>query len=169
MQRAAHHRPEGNGASADLEVERLVPRLGRGVQMPPALRVATLFTAALLWLSGVWWLVLHYAFAQQTQFGPLPNPSEPLLMRVHGVVAVAAVFLLGWIAGGHVIERWEGARRRPSGLALAATAAVLLVSGYALFYTTDFAHRVSALTHEGVGVISLLAALLHWWRRRLVR
>jgi hypothetical protein len=134
--------------------------------MSPALRAAILTLSALLWLSGVAWLVLHFAFAQQTQFGPLPNPWEAVLMRLHGVLAVGGVFLLGWIVGGHTIERWGSARKRLSGLLLVASAALLLASGYALYYTTGAPHEVASRAHEWLGAGSLVAALAHWWRLR---
>jgi hypothetical protein len=135
-------------------------------KMAGALRAAVYSAAALLWLSGVLWLVLHYAFAQTGPFGPLPNPWEPSVMRVHGVLAVGAVFLLGWITASHLAERWPSGRNRLSGLTLAASAAVLIISGYALYYTTGSPHEVASLVHEGLGVLALLAALAHWWRRR---
>jgi hypothetical protein len=134
--------------------------------MSPALRAAILVLGALLWISGAAWLVLHIAFAQQTPFGPLPNPWEAPLMRGHGVLAVGGVFLLGWIVGGHTLERWGSARNRLSGLALTGSAALLVASGYALYYTTGSLHEVAFRTHEWLGAGSLLAALAHWWRIR---
>ena len=49
---------------------------------------------ALLWLSGALWLLLDWVFPQRNEFGLLPNPWEAPLLRVHGLVAVAAVFLV---------------------------------------------------------------------------
>jgi len=137
--------------------------------MSPVLRTLVYGAAALLWTSGVVWLVLHYGFAQHTAFGPLPNPWEPALMRVHGLLAVAAVFLLGWITAGHVSERWQSRPRRISGLLLAAIGLVLIVSGYALYYTTGSPHEAAALAHEILGVAALIAAFAHWWRGRTAR
>ena len=134
--------------------------------MPAVLRAAIFAAGALLWLSGVLWLVLHYAFEQRTQFGLLPNSAEPFVMRVHGVLAVCGVFLLGWIGAAHAIERFASARGRLSGLVLSAAAAVLVVSGYALYYTVGTAHDGAAVVHEILGAVSLLVALAHWWRRR---
>ena len=87
-------------------------------------------------------------------------------MRVHGVLAVGGVFLLGWIVGGHTLERWGSARNRLSGLVLVASTALLVASGYALYYTTGAPHEVASRTHEWLGAGSLLAALAHWWRIR---
>jgi hypothetical protein len=134
--------------------------------MLAGVRTVVFAAAALLWLSGVLWLVLHYAFPQAGPFGPLPNPWEAAVMRVHGVLAVSGVFLLGWITAAHVTERWRSARKRLSGLTLAAGAALLIVSGYALYYSTGSPHETAALVHEGLGILALLAAIGHWSRRR---
>jgi hypothetical protein len=82
------------------------------------------------------------------------------------VHAVAGVFLLGWITAAHVVGRWQSSCGRRSGLTLAACATLLIVSGYALYYSTGSPHEVAARVHEGLGVAALLAALAHWWRRR---
>ena len=167
MPRAVLRRPEVSGSATGSA--RLAPRNGAWVPMSATLRGLILGVGALLWLSGVLWLVLHFAFAQRTQFGPLPNPWEPTLMRVHGVLAVCGVFLLGCMTAGHVLERWGSARNRLTGLTLAATALVLSASGYALYYTTGSPHDLAALTHEALGVLVALVALTHWWRRRAAR
>src|SRR5882724_6571020 len=132
---------------------------GSAPRMLPAARLASFVTFAALWMSGCLWLVLHLGFAQQTQFGPSPNPWEPALLRVHGWLAVGGVFLLGWISAAHVSERWTGPRRRPSGIFLTVLAALLIVSGYALYYTTERLHDIAATTHEWVGAAAILTAL----------
>ena len=165
MQHFAVRRPDVKGSEAGPGAS-LSPRNGARAPMSPALRAAILTLGALLWLSGAAWLVLHFAFAQQSPFGPLPNPWEALLMRVHGVLAVGGVFLLGWIVGGHTIERWGSARNRLSGLALVGSVALLVASGYALYYTTGALHEAASRTHEWLGAGSLLAALAHWVRAR---
>ena len=157
-------RREMSAPEAGPGVTRIVARNGARVPMSAALRLVTLGVCALLWLSGCLWLVLHFAFAQATQFGPLPNPWEPVVMRVHGAIGVAGVFLLGWIAAGHLVDRWSGTRNRFSGMLLASSAALLVVSGYALYYTTGTLHEIASRTHEVLGVASLVAALAHWWR-----
>jgi hypothetical protein len=126
------------------------------------LRLATFTLFAALWASGCVWMVLHYAFVQQTDFGPTPNPWEPVVMRVHGWAAVGGVFLLGWIGSGHISERWFNRRNRYSGLWLMGSAAVLVISGYALYYTTDRLHDTAGVVHEIIGVTALVIALTHW-------
>lgn len=159
-------RPVANGSSDGSQETRLGARSGARVQMTAALRVTLLTACALLWVSGALWLVLHFGFAQQSPFGPLPNPWEPAVMRVHGLAAVGGVFLLGWMAGGHVLERWGSLRNRLSGLLLAACAALLAASGYALYYATGALHDAAVAVHELLGVASIGIALAHWWRIR---
>jgi len=162
MGRARLHRPEMNGSGQSSRELR-----GAGRQpMSPAQRATVYAVAALLWVSGAAWLVLHYVFPQPTQFGPLPNPWEAPLMRVHGLVAVGAVFLTGWMMAAHVIARWSSDRNRRSGLVLGGTAVLLILSGYALYYTTGPSHDAAAVAHEAVGVFAPVAALAHWWRNR---
>lgn len=134
-------------------------------RMSVALRLTLWAAFAALWASGCLWLVLHLGLEKQTEFGPVPSPWEAPVMRIHGWLALAGVFLLGWIGGSHVLERWPARRNRNSGLVLAATGALLVLSGYALYYTTDRVQSVAALVHEVLGGAAILLALVHWVRR----
>ena len=135
-------------------------------RLPLAVRIAIYAVGALLWLTGVVWLVLHHALPQATPFGPLPNVWEAPLMRAHGLIAVCSVFLIGWMTAAHVTPRWTSDRNRRSGLMLGVTALLLVVSGYALYYSTGTPHDAAALVHEVIGTLSPAAAFAHWWRQR---
>jgi MFS family permease len=137
--------------------------------MPTALRRAIYAVCALLWLSGCAWLIVHFAFPTPTDFGPAPNPWEPVILRMHGWSAVSGVFLLGWITAGHISDRWRRSRNRVSGFSLAGFAVALLLSGYALYYTTDGLHDVAATLHEVLGVVAIVFALIHWRRNTAFR
>ena len=84
-------------------------------------------------------------------------------MRSHGMIAVPGVFLLGWLSAAHIVERWRRGRRLVSGIAITVTAALLVISGYALYYLTDRPHAAAALIHEAVGVAAIVLALAHWY------
>jgi hypothetical protein len=117
--------------------------------------------------SGVCWMVLHYFFAAHTEFGAAPNPAEPTLLRLHGIAAVAGLFLLGSVASGHIAAGWYQARNRPSGIMLGIAAIALIASGYALYYVTSDSWRGGiAIVHEIAGIAGIAVALLHWTRRR---
>lgn len=164
MTRAALRRPEVNGSGHGSRELSTTAATRSSLSGP--LRTAIYAVAALLWLSGALWLVLHYAFPQASAFGPLPNSWEAPLMRVHGLIAVCGVFLIGWMTAAHVTARWSSERNRRSGLALGGTAVLLVFSGYALYYTTGSPHDASGFLHEAIGLLSPAAALAHWWRNR---
>jgi hypothetical protein len=166
MARAALHRPEIDSSGHGTGELNKRDRGAAGVPLPRILRATLYGVAALLWASGAVWLVLHHVFPQSTSFGPLPNPWEAPLMRVHGLIAVCAVFLIGWMMAAHVMARWASARNRRSGLVLGGAALLLILSGYALYYTIGSPHDAAALAHESIGVLSPVAALVHWWRNR---
>ena len=136
------------------------------VPMRPGVRVSVLAICTLLWASGIAWLVLHLAFEPRNEFGPLPHPWEASLMRVHGLLAVGGVFLLGWLGAGHVLERWRRSRNRVSGWVLLGCAVLLVFSGYALYYSVGPLHAGSAWLHEWLGAAAIIVALAHWLRIR---
>jgi hypothetical protein len=156
--------PPVPATSAELTA-RSAPR----APMTRGLRATVLAAGALLWLTGALWLGAHFAFPQRNEFGALPNPWEAPLMRVHGLISVAAVFLFGWIGAGHILPRWSAAAQRVSGLWLGGCAIVLVVSGYALYYTTDPLHTGAAVLHEALGLLAIVAAGAHWRRIRAAR
>jgi hypothetical protein len=122
-----------------------------------------------LWLSGCYWLLLHYFYARPSDFGPVQHPWEPGVLRIHGWIAVAGVFLLGWITAQHVSDRWQQTIKRVSGVATASAAALLSLTGYALYYTTDRLHGLAGAAHEVLGGAAILLAMTHWRRHRAVR
>lgn len=124
-----------------------------------------MLTFGALWLSGVYWLVLHLFFSKPTDFGAVQHPWAPTVLKIHGWIAVGSVFLLGWVTAGHVSDRWNQSVKRPSGLAITSVAAVLAITGYALYYTTDGLHDMAGLAHEALGAGAILLALIHWKRR----
>ncbi len=133
--------------------------------MPRSLRAATTIVCALLWLSGGLWMLLHYFFPIVTEFGPSPNSWEPFIIRLHGILAVGTVFLLGWVSSRHISEAWGRKRNHVSGIVLSSVCALLVLSGYALYYLVDGQVRTgSALVHQALGAGAVVIALIHWRR-----
>jgi succinate dehydrogenase hydrophobic anchor subunit len=129
-------------------------------------RRTTISALLLLWLSGMVWIVLHYFYQAQTQFGPAPNPLEPMLMRIHGAIAVFAVALLGWVSARHISENWPRFKKRKSGIAMLSAYVLLVLSGYSLYYLLqDELREQVGQVHEILGAASVAVALVHWVRR----
>ena len=120
---------------------------------------------ALLWITGCLWLVLRYYF--QAEAGSPPHPLQPGLLVVHGVLALAAVFFVGWLAGSSVGESWWRGVERSTAITFLVMLGVLTVTGVCCYYVTAVNVRARlALLHETLGAIVILPAIAYWLRRR---
>ena len=129
-------------------------------------RLGVYAVGALLLFTGLAWLGLHYIVGAGA--GELPHPLEAWALRLHGLAAFGALFMLGVLAAAHLPHGWRLSRRhrwahqRRTGLALCVLAAALVLSGYVLYYFAPEAVRPSlGWLHAGVGVAMALAAALH--------
>jgi hypothetical protein len=115
-----------------------------------------------VWLSGVAWLIDHYFLKSEDALG-LPNASaEVWWLRIHGAFAFLALWTAGLLWGVHVVRAWKGRRHRWSGGTLFTVLAVLIVTGYLLYYVGD--ERVRTIisgVHWIIGLAIPLAYLLH--------
>jgi hypothetical protein len=131
--------------------------------MPRRQRLAVYLVSALLWATGIGWLVLDQFFARQEQFGRTPHPLESPLLLAHGILAIASAYLLGWVSARHVLLWWTAGLRRVSGAVFAALLAILAVTGFALFFvSSDRWQRFAQLSHEALGLAIVLFAVQHW-------
>lgn len=142
----------------------------------PTLRLArghrrfTYATIAAVWLSGVLWLVYHYAMQREGSFGPEPHPLESWWLRLHGLAAFVSLFAFGLLWGVHIRAGLAFARRRLSGLLLLILLVVLSLSGYLLYYAGDEAMRdVVRVVHWVFGLALLLPFVVHVLRARRQR
>jgi hypothetical protein len=117
----------------------------------------------LLLASGLGWLAVHYTVGAGTGDG-LPHWSEPWWMRLHGAAVMASLFFVGTLLPGHAMRGWRMGRQRRLGLVLWTLLALLVVSGYLLYYfAPDDWRPAIGLTHSAIGVLLGLALL---WHRR---
>lgn len=129
-------------------------------------RVGIYAVGALLLSTGAAWLALHYSVGAGT--GELPHPAEVWLLRGHGLMGFAGLFLFGVLAAAHVPQAWRLTRRhrwagqRNSGMALCLLAALLAASGYLLYYfSPEGVHAALGWTHTAIGVAMALLVVTH--------
>jgi hypothetical protein len=127
------------------------------------------WSGGLLWLSGVAWLLLHDYGQVQGEFGPEANPAEPWMMRLHGAAMIAALLGSGSLLVAHVWRGWTYRSQRVLGLALVIILAVLILTGYLLYYAGDDSLRwwVSAV-HWIIGIVVLPLFLVHYYQGRRI-
>jgi len=134
--------------------------------MPGTQRFWVYLILGVLWLSGCVWLCLDQFFSMRGAFGKTPHPWEQPIVLAHGIVAIASMYLLGWISAQHVSHWWTKRLRRVSGILLCSFLAVLIVSGFALFFISDdYWQRIAAVIHEISGLGLTPIAIQHWFLR----
>jgi heme A synthase len=115
-----------------------------------------------LFVSGAAWLAFHQWGAVENEFGPAPNPAGPWLLRLHGAAAMAALVLLGILLPLHVRRAWHARRNRSHGVLMLGLCALLVVTGYALYYAggEQIRHH-AALIHDVLGLALPLFLIWH--------
>jgi hypothetical protein len=116
-----------------------------------------------VWASGALWLLLHYFFIEQTDFGLTHHPLEHWSLVAHGAFAFASLWLVGFLWGTHVVKRWRLRRHRKTGGVLFGVMCLLILTGYLLYYLSSDEWRAStSYVHWIIGLGMPLALLAHW-------
>jgi hypothetical protein len=124
----------------------------------------------LLVLSGALWLLFHYFVRMPGQFGDSPHPLEPWWLCIHGLSAAAFLIGFGSVLPGHVRRAWVARRNRISGTFFFSLLALLIATGYGLYYLGEDSVRVPvSAVHWLVGLG--MPALMGWhiWLGRASR
>ena len=120
--------------------------------------VFTLGTA--LAASGVLWILFHYFLARPDEFGATRHPLEIWWLRLHGAAAMGFLVVLGSVLPVHARRAWHARLNYRTGISVLSIAAVLVLTGYGLYYAGDELLRPwMSVLHWAVG---LLAAPLLW-------
>jgi magnesium-transporting ATPase (P-type) len=135
------------------------------MRLRPLARWMLYGTIALLVVSGVGWIVVHYA----SDIDDLSRLStETAMLKFHGAAAFAMLIAVGAMSAHHVRRGWLLARNRRSGSIVIAILVILIVTGYALYYLVNDATRApisSAHWLFGIALAPMLIAHLTMGRR----
>src|SRR5512144_3124359 len=112
---------------------------GSCMRLAPSLRRSFYAAAGVAMLSGIAWL--------------LPRSSASLWLEIHGGAAMVVLVLLGSTVALHAPAGWRERQNRCSGLLLSALMAVLVLTGFLLYYLGgEGARSVASVVHWGVGL-----------------
>ena len=134
-------------------------------------RRAVYLTIVLLTLSGLLWLAAHFFLRPVTEFGESVSPLEPWSMKLHGAVAMVMLFLLGSLLNNHIRRGLRARRNRSSGWSMMVMTALLVLTGYGLYYVAGEVSRpLWSWVHWIIGIGFVAALPVHvWWGRKKLR
>jgi hypothetical protein len=90
-----------------------------------------------------------------------------LLLEVHGAAAMGFLLVLGALLTDHLPRGWRQERERPSGLSLVTLCAILIISGWGLYYFGQEELRAAtSWVHSVLGLLLPCAVGVHVWRAR---
>jgi len=126
---------------------------------------------AVLFVTGVAWSVLHDGLAWLGYDDDSSRYSiVPTLLELHGAAAMVALVALGSLVPQHIEWAWTGRINRLTGVVMLGTQALLVGTGYALYYAGDEAVRTYASDlHLFVGLgfpLILVGHIVEGRRRR---
>lgn len=120
-----------------------------------------------LFVSGTLWAYWNYLLLSA---GDFTTSSKTWAMKIHGAAAMAILILTGMLLTGHVRFAWGARRNRTNGSVFLSAFAVLIITGYGLYYAGG--ERLRAWTswiHLGVGLALPILLLIHIFLGRRTR
>ena|SRR5437764_13558448 len=124
-----------------------------GIRLSPLHRATLYGSFAVLTASGMLWALFHDAPPLMGIGGRAWHTAEPFLLALHGAAAMLTLLVLGSLAPQHVKWAWKGRLNRSTGALMIATQALLIATGYALYYAGGEDSRVVASDlHLAVGI-----------------
>ncbi|MGE4063125.1 MAG: hypothetical protein AB7E79_07130 [Rhodospirillaceae bacterium] len=123
-----------------------------------------------VWLTGAVWLIYHHFMQLETEFGFQKHPVEVISLEAHGAFSFAALWIFGTLWWTHVLRGWTSHWRRWSGGFMVAVVAILILTGWGLYYFVERAWREwTSLIHWTLGLAALVIFFVHWLSKSLPR
>jgi hypothetical protein len=125
------------------------------MRLPASLRRSFYAAAALVAVSGVAWLALHY-------LGRPADAAATWALEIHGGAAMLLLFFAGALFWLHAPGAWSERKNRLSGGFVGGALAVLTLTAYLLYYAGGEAVRSDAsVVHWVLGIAALPLVCLH--------
>jgi hypothetical protein len=109
----------------------------------------------------------NLTLAQEGRY--LPADPEAIRLKLHGAGAFLALLALGSLLAQHIRFGWSARRNRTSGSLLGGFAALIVLTGYGLYYAGEDLREWSKWTHLALGTLAFIAPPLHVWLGRRTR
>jgi hypothetical protein len=137
------------------------------IVLPAWLRWTIYASTAVLFITGVMWLVAHFGLRDASD--DLPHPAEHWILRVHGFAMLVGLFVYGSLLRVHMINAWNMRRNRVTGGIVSCVLLILTLTGYVLYYGTETTRPVMSALHWVIGLAISALLPFHIWRGRKSR
>jgi hypothetical protein len=121
-------------------------------------------SSVLTFVTGVLYLWLKYGLETDDPFAVINHPWQPIVLKIHILVAPLLVFSVGMVALRHVWRHLRSGSRegRRSGLITLATLGPMTATGYLIQAVTHEGWlRAMAWSHIGLGLVYGIGLLAH--------
>jgi hypothetical protein len=121
-------------------------------------------TSVATFATGMVYLWMKYLLVSADPFAVVNHPWQPMVLKLHILVAPLLVFAIGLVALRHVWRHVQSGLRegRRTGLVTLVALAPMIFTGYLIQAVThEGLLRAMALSHIGLGILYGVALLLH--------
>jgi cation transport ATPase len=138
----------------------------RGIQLSPRHKRWFHTVTALLFFSGAGWAVCGW-LATAADENASAGSLKLWLLKLHGAAAMAFLVALGILIPTHIKRGWQARRNRANGAFFLTMVALLVATGYGLYYFGDEQWRsVASWVHQILGFASPVLLAWHIWQGR---
>ena len=133
-----------------------------GIKLHPLHRLLIVVTSILLFLSGLCWLIIHYILAVGDPFSPWQLFIAPWSMKLHGALSMIFLIAFGSLIEGHILQGIKSKKHIRSGLSMLGSSALLILTGYGLYYFSgETARQSTSIIHSIIGIAFGVIMLIH--------
>lgn len=136
---------------------------GSGIRLHPLHYRLLLAALLLVGITGVVWGILWDILERE------PDTLLHWLTQLHGAGAFLAMLALGSLLAQHIRFGWNARRNRISGSVLGAVAALIVLTGYGLYYAGEDLREWSKWIHLALGTLAFVVLPVHIWLGRRTR
>jgi len=139
----------------------------RGIQLSSRHKRWFYAVSVTLFLSGAVWVLFGWLAKRNETCADFSQALKPWLLKLHGAAAMTFLVALGILIPTHLKRAWRAQRNRVNGGFFVTMMALLVVTGYGLYYFGDDRWRSAASWIHlllGFGTPALLG--WHIWQGR---
>lgn len=139
----------------------------RGIQLSPRHKRWFYTVSMTLFLSGAVWVLFGWLAERNETRVDFFRMLKPWMLKLHGAAAMAFLVAIGILIPTHLKRAWRARRNRINGTFIVTLLALLILTGYGLYYFGDDHWRSAASwIHLILGFAAPILLAWHIWHGR---